>query len=294
MPSRAGNPTTIGYLSGIVAAALFGSIATVGKVTVSDVNPILLSCIGYAIATIVLTPFARRSNFRLERRDYMLIFVATLFSSVMATVLYFMGLQWTTASDTAILSNGEQVFTILFAVLFFHEKLKKIDYVAMMMILAGVFIVTTGLQPAHLLLEMTVGNLLVLLATMCWAVDNNVSKIMTERMNVVRYAQVKSTLSGLILAAVVLLLGIPLNVDSRQWPNIIFLGVVGYAASLYFFLQALKRIGTVKTILVFSTSAVFGLTFAVTFLKESMSVYQVVAIAIMMSGVYLMNKNDAR
>jgi drug/metabolite transporter (DMT)-like permease len=141
---------------------------------------------------------------------------------------------------------------------------------------------------------MTVGNLLVLAATMCWAVDNNVSKKITERIDVGGYALVKSILSGLILAIVVLLLQIPVKVDNRSWPNIAYLGVVGYAGSLYFFLQALKRIGTVKTILVFSTSAVFGLTFAVIFLRESMSIYQVTAVAIMMTGVYIMNKNDRR
>jgi len=267
-----------------MAAALFGSVATVGKATVSDVNPILLSCIAYFISIAAFTPFARRSTFRLPRGDYMLIAVAAIFGSVMATILYFSGLQKTTASDAAILSNGEQVFTIVFAVIFFHEKLKKVDVLAIALILTGVLVVTTNLEPANLLLEMTVGNLLVLAATMCWAVDNNVSKKITERIDVGGYALVKSILSGLILAIVVLLLQIPVKVDNRSWPNIAYLGVVGYAGSLYFFLQALKRIGTVKTILVFSTSAVFGLTFAVIFLRESMSIYQVTAVAIMIEG----------
>jgi len=277
-----------------MAAALFGSVATVGKATVSDVNPILLSCIAYFIAIAAFAPFARRSTFRLPRGDYMLIAVAAIFGSVMATILYFSGLQKTTASDAAILSNGEQVFTIAFAVIFFHEKLKKADVLAIALILTGVLVVTTNLEPANLLLEMMVGNLLVLAATMCWAVDNNVSKKITERIDVGGYALVKSILSGLILAIVVLLLQIPVKVDNRSWPNIAYLGVVGYAGSLYFFLQALKRIGTVKTILVFSTSAVFGLTFAVIFLRESMSIYQVTAVAVMMTGVYIMNKNDRR
>ena len=85
-------------------------------------------------------------------------------------------------------------------------------------------------------------------------------------------------------------MGISINIDAIQLLHIFILGSVGFAASLYFFLQSLKRIGTVRTILMFSMSSVFGLVFAILFLKEDIKIYQIGAIAIMISGIYLMTR----
>lgn len=71
------------------------------------------------------------------------------------------------------------------------------------------------------------------------------------------------------------------------------LGIVGFAASLYFFMQSLKRINTVRTVLIFSMSSVFGLVTASVFLQEQISWYQIVAAGIMMLGIYLMNRKES-
>ena len=75
-------------------------------------------------------------------------------------------------------------------------------------------------------------------------------------------------------------------------PAVILLGVVGFAASLYFFLNGLKHIGTIKTIMIFSLSSVFGLVSAFVFLGEQISYYQIVAVGILFGGVFLMNKKE--
>jgi drug/metabolite transporter (DMT)-like permease len=71
------------------------------------------------------------------------------------------------------------------------------------------------------------------------------------------------------------------------------LGVIGFAASLYFFLQSLKRINTVRTVLIFSMSSIFGLVAASVFLQEQISWYQMMAAVIMIFGIYLMNRKKS-
>jgi drug/metabolite transporter (DMT)-like permease len=252
----------------------------------------LLSCLSYLLAAVTLTPFARKSSFSLKGRNSMLFTTSAICGAAIAPTLYFLGLQRTTASDTAILSNGEQVFTIVFAILFFRERPKKMDYVAILMILTGVIIVATNLDPSRLFVEISLGNLLVLGATVFWSIDNNVSKILTDKIEPAKLSQVKSIVGFFMIAAVVIALKIPLQIGIGQIPDLILLGTIGYGMSLYFFLKALQNIGTVKTIVVFSTAAVFGLFFAAIFLQEAISVYQIAAIIIMMSGIYLMNRND--
>src|SRR2546427_9740548 len=83
---------------------------------------------------------------------------------------------------------------------------------------------------------------------------------------------------------------IPFQISEKQIPYLILISVLGFGGSLYFFLQSLKRIGTIRTITLFSMSSVFGVVFAFVFLHEQISIYQIIATAIMLSGTYLINR----
>jgi len=89
-----------------------------------------------------------------------------------------------------------------------------------------------------------------------------------------------------------LILNVPLVVNQSQIPYIILLGIVGFALSLYFFLYSLKMLGTIRTIIIFSTSSVFGLIFAFIFLNESVTVYQIIAVIAMLTGIYIVNRKN--
>jgi drug/metabolite transporter (DMT)-like permease len=126
-----------------------------------------------------------------------------------------------------------------------------------------------------------------------WALDNNLSRIIATRIDTARLVQLKSAIGGLILLATVFLLGIPFDIKASQIPQVILLSAIGFGGSLYFFLQSLKRIGTIRTIMIFSMASVFGLVFASVFLHEQISAYQAGAIAIMLTGIYMINRKES-
>lgn len=73
-------------------------------------------------------------------------------------------------------------------------------------------------------------------------------------------------------------------------PYLVFAGSMGFGASLFFFLLSLKRIGTIKTILLFSTSSIFGMIFAKIFLNENITIYQIIAVGVILGGLYLIKR----
>ena len=282
----------LGYLSALLAAILFGSVSTLAKPTLTTIDPLVLSFLVYLLASLVSTPIARKTKLPAERKDWGLLLTIALSGAVAAPVLYFFGLEQTTASDTALLANGEIIFSVLLALLFFKEKLKRVGYLAVAMVLIGVIIVTTNLQFSSSSFDLiNTGNVLVVAATVFWALDNNLSKVASKRIDVARIVQLKSIIGGVILLLLVLALQIPINIDPVHIPNVVLLGTAGFGISIYLFIHGLKRIGTVKTIMIFSTSAVFGLIFASIFLGETISPYQILAIVIMLAGLYLLQKN---
>lgn len=284
----------IGYLSAIVAAILFGSVSTVAKPILSTINPIVLSSIIYLIAGLFFTPSASRARSKITMKYYGLILTSAVAGATIAPIIFFVGLKLSTAADTALLANGETVFSILFALLIFKERLSRVGYIAVTLILGGVFLVTTNLDFNSSIFKLNIGNVFVIASTIIWGLDNNICKIIVRRVDVSKLIQLKALIGGSILLGTVFILGIPFNIQREQLLPVVFLSVFGFAISLYLYLHSIKRIGVVKASSLLSLSAVFGLVFAIIFLNELISINQIIAISIMICGIHLMYSHEKK
>ncbi|HEY9398685.1 MAG TPA: DMT family transporter [Nitrososphaeraceae archaeon] len=284
----------IGYLSAITAAILFGSVSTLAKPILSTIDPIVLSSIIYLIAGLFFTPAASRTRSKITIKFYGLILTSAIAGATIAPIIFFVGLKLSTASDTSLLANGETVFSILFALLIFKERLSRVGYIAVTLVLGGLFLVTTNLDFNSSISKLNIGNVLVIASTIIWGLDNNICKIIVRRIDVSKLIQLKALIGGSILLGTVIILGIPFNIQSEQLLSIILLGVFGFAISLYLYLHSIKRIGVVKASSLLSLSAVFGLVFALIFLHELISINQLIAISIMIFGIHIMYSHEKK
>jgi len=245
------------------------------------------------LVSLTFTPIARKTKTALAKKDYIILVAISICGAAAAPYLYFLGLHQSSASDTSLLSNVEIMFTVLFGLLFFKERLRPVGFISVALVLSGVVIITTNLQFSGSLSHLNAGHFFILGAMVLWALDNNLSRIIATRIDTARLVQLKSAIGGLILLATVFLLGIPFDIKASQIPQVILLSAIGFGGSLYFFLQSLKRIGTIRTIMIFSMASVFGLVFASVFLHEQISAYQAGAIAIMLTGIYMINRKES-
>src|SRR5678815_339121 len=149
-------------MSAIVAAILFGSVSTLAKPILSTINPIVLSSIIYLIAGLFFTPSASRARSKITMKYYGLILTSAVAGATIAPIIFFVGLKISTAADTALLANGETVFSILFALLIFKERLSRVGYIAVTLILGGVFLVTTNLDFNSPIFKLNIGNVFVI------------------------------------------------------------------------------------------------------------------------------------
>ena len=273
---------------------LFGSVSTLAKPMLSTINPIVLSSIIYLIAGLFFTPSASRARSKITMKYYGLILTSAVAGATVAPIIFFVGLKLSTAADTALLANGETVFSILFALLIFKERLSRIGYIAVTLILGGVFLVTTNLDFNSSIFKLNIGNVFVIASTIIWGLDNNICKIIVRRVDVSKLIQLKALIGGFILLGTVFILGIPFNIQREQLLPVFFLGVFGFAISLYLYLNSIKRIGVVKASSLLSLSAVFGLVFAIIFLHELISINQIIAISIMICGIHLMYSHEKK
>ncbi|MDH3312830.1 MAG: DMT family transporter [Nitrosopumilus sp.] len=287
--------TRLGYVFAILAAVMFGSVSVVAKPLVSTIDPVLLASMVYVISAIALSPFAQKKKKSLARRDLLLVFSIAICGAVVAPSLYFVGLTHASASDAALIANGEVFFSVLLAVMFFKERLKMTGVIAVLLVLAGMIIITTNLDfTTFTLQQIHYKDILLILSMLFWALDNNLSRYLAQKMDVANIVQIKSAMGGVMLFVISLLVfRVDINIEADQIISILLLGTVGFAASLYFFLQGLKRIGTVRTITLFSMSSVFGLVASFVFLAEQIGWHHIVAAGIMILGVYLVSRKES-
>lgn len=272
----------------MISAVLFGSVATVSKASLYVVNPLVLSAAVYLVSSAILLPLAYRSKSSVTRRDLAFIVIIAVFGAALAPAFYFHGLQNSTAANASLLSNGEIIFSILLAVLFFKERIRPRGYLAVALVVTGLVLVTTNFELS--VPSVSQGNLFVVLATICWAIDNNISRAVATRISAAKLAQAKSLLGSVLLFAAILVTQIPVELVVTDIPLILILGIFGFALSLYFFLQGLRLIGTIKTILIFSLSTPIGLIFAWLFLQETITIWQILASGLMLAGIYLLTR----
>lgn len=289
-------PLLIGYLAVLFAAVLFGSVFSLAKVPLATIDPLALTAVVYTISGLSLIPFAKAS-FAFERRDdYFYVLIVTIFGGVLAPVLLMYGLEETAASTAAILTNGEIVFTIALSSIFFGEKPHgRVGLFAVILVVIGLFIATTeDLKALESIVQLKTGNIMILAAMFMWAIDNNVSRRLTSRASPAKIAMVKSLAGGLVLIAIALALGkgsIIVGIKYDMWILIVGMSIAGFGGALLLFLEGIKRIGTVRTMSMFSLTPVFGIVIAALALGESITVFQGIATGLIILGIILIGRH---
>jgi drug/metabolite transporter (DMT)-like permease len=286
--------TAVGYACAFLAAILFGTVSILGKPPLETLNPLLVSSLSYIVAAVTLVPFAHGTRIIHTRGDTLLLILISILGAIIAPLLFFSGLARTSASDASLLSVTEIAFSVLLAAVIFGENLNRRKVIAVSIILSSIVIITLSNNNAddNRLPELSLGNLMIVGAAVFWALDNNLSTSISSRLSASRLVQLKSIIGGSVLLGVALALQIPFQMTLYQLLNILLLGSLGFGASLFFFINALRNIGTVKTVLVFSLSSVFGLLFAFLFLGETITIIQIMVVPILFVGIYLLEKQS--
>ncbi len=173
------------------------------------------------------------------------------------------GLQQTAASTAAILTNEEIVFTLALSSIFFGEKPHgRIGLFAVILVVIGLVIATTeDLTALESILELNPGNIMILASMLMWAIDNNISRRLTLKVSPAKIAMVKSLAGGLVLVVIALAMGKGNTITVIKfdmWLLIILMSISGFGGALLLFLEGIKRIGTVKTMSMFSMTPILG------------------------------------
>jgi len=281
-----------GYLYGIGSAITAGLIPVLSKLALVSVQPLTVSALVFLVAGLILLLYHPKERPGRKSAGWML--VTGLIGAAVAPALYLYGINQTSAVNAALLSNAEVFFTGVIAFVVFKETLKRRQLFESLIVVAGIVVVTTGLDFSSVqLLHGLAGNLLVLAAGLFWAVDNNLSRVTSQKFGPVFVAKFRNIFGGGLLLGFLIATSAFSSVPIASVP-ILILYAADVALATLTFMAALVRIGAVRTLLAFSTTSIFGSLFSVVVLGEGVTIIQATGGALILLGVYLIQKSESR
>src|SRR6267378_1569761 len=238
---------TRGYLAVVLAAVLFGIWPSLSKLVLNELHPLVIGFLVQFVPAVALSPTIR--GLRLSRAEWRLVLLATLSGSVAGPILYFYGLERTTASNSVLLSNSESLFTIILAYAFLGERATRREYMALGGIATGAFLVTTQL-----------------------------------RFGDVRFLEF--LIATGVFAPILVLSGTPIAIPISILPLVIALALSAVGGFSVLFLYAVRTIGAMRTGAVLPTSALWGILLALyLFPTDTLSGVQLLGGALMIGSL---------
>jgi len=286
---------TLGTILALVTAFISGLAIPVNKIFVVGLDPTVFTAVRALVIGIIFYIIAsfqgksKRKKFKKVPWKY-LIAIAIVGGSF-AFLLFFTGLKLTTAGRGAFFHKTLPFYITIFAFLFLKEKVSQKQTLALVLMLIGcTLIYSAKISSSEFWLDPSLGDLLVVGATVLWAVENTIARkvmIKGESNFIVSFARM--FIGGIILLAIVMLqdkIGLLFALTTQQIINLtVSIAILfGYVFSWYW---SIKLINVSKASTLLLLAPVISLILGIIIFNEPVPNLQLFGSALILIGAYI-------
>ncbi len=280
---------TGGIFLAVLAAALYAVNSPFSKILLDYMPPTLMAGFLYlgAGAGMLVIALIRRARSKkgseqpLTRKELPYT-LAMIVLDIAAPIFLLMGLNATTAANASLLNNFEIVATALIALAIFRERISPRLWLGILFVtLSCAFLTVEDLSS----LQFSFGSLFVLLACVCWGVENNCTRRLSDK-DPLLIVLLKGIFSG--LGSVVI--GVALGERITAWWSIfavLAVGFVAYGLSIFFYVRAQRQLGAARTSAYYAVAPFIGTLLSLLIFQEMPRYTYFVALALMLVGAFL-------
>ena len=287
-----------GTLLALITAIISGCAIFANKIFVVDLDPTIFTAVRAMIIGLlffIISLFQcrfRLSSFKKVSWSYLL--AIGIIGGGFAFLLFFSGLQLTTAGRAAFLHKTLPLYVTVLAFFFLKERITKKQLTALILMFAGTLILYSAtLSPAALWTNPALGDVLIILATLFWGIENVIARkamLLKETNFVVTFGRM--FFGALFLFGAVLLLGkfeLLFALQTHQIVNLLASTALlfGFVLTYYW---SLRYINVSKSATMLLLAPVITLALGIMFLGEPAPPLQLLASAIILAGAALIVK----
>lgn len=289
------------YLLLVVAMLSWAGNLIVARALAGVVPPLGLSLMRWSIASLVVLPFAAAEIYDkravLLRRWPILLLLGLLGLTVCNSLAY-VGMQWTTALNAALINSAGPMLTLIASFAFYRERTTPPQIAGVLLSLAGVVVIVLRGDPSSLL-HFTVnrGDMAILAGVATWSIYT----VLLRRR--------PPELSPLALLAVLFAIGcvtvLPLHLveawSGRALPTTsaalagyAYVGVFPAVVAFFGWNRAVAAIGPNRASLFTHLMPLFSAGLAYAFLGERIAPFHLAGAALIFVGIFLANRYTPR
>ena len=242
------NKKVLAIFFALLAAGLYAINIPLSKVLLNHIPPTMLASylylgagVGIGIVFLITGRKAVNTGERITKNDmpYVMGMIAL---DILAPILLMFGLLDSASSNASLLNNFEIVCTSLIALFIFKETISKRMWAAISLITVSSFFLSFDDVTEF---KFSWGAILVLLATLCWGLENNCTRNLADK-NTYHVVFLKGIFSGVGSLIVAIFLNESFAM-MKYFALALLLGFVAYGLSIFFYIKAQGIIGASKT-----------------------------------------------
>lgn len=262
----------------------------ISKVLVQQIPPVTLVTIRFSVAAFLLLLILKRyEGFSKPKKEHYLPLAIMGLTGVMGfNSLLYAGLQYTTTTNSAIINGLYPLFATVLAVIFTGESFNIRKLIGISSSLIGVLLLIVYGSPNQLLaLHVNYGDILVVIATFCWAIYSLVGKAVMRDLSplcVTTYA----SLAGLLFLYPSMLVelnhGARVNFTWAALLGVVYIGIFASALAHVLWNLGIQQAGPEKAGYFINLLPVYVAFLANIFLGENIYWYHLVGTGLVLLG----------
>ena len=263
----------------------------------ADVPPLGLSFWRWAVAALILLPFAwgsMRAALPLAREHWRLVLALAVLGIAGFNSLVYVGLQTTTATNGVLLQSVTPITMILLAGLVLHEKSTLAQWAGIGVSLVGVLVIITKADwRIFQQLAFNRGDMWIVLATLDWSLYTVLLRKLPQGLRGMPILGFSITLGALAILPLYLYESVTFQtmpVTAISVASIAYVAVFPSLLSYMFWNHATQKLGVNRTGQFSHLMPVFGILLATLLLGERLQFYHALGMLLVAAGLVLTNK----
>jgi drug/metabolite transporter (DMT)-like permease len=290
------NKPVVQWILLIFLAFVWGSSFILMKRGLVSFDNTQVASLRILISFIFLSPIIIKNFKKIDKKQWTPIFIAGLLGSGIPAFLFTKAQTHISSSLSGMLNSLVPLFTVIIGLLFFGLKLRWLKVIGVITGLIGAIGLLTAAEGLSLSNDDFTYGLYVILATICYAININFIKTRLAAVNSINITSFGFLLIGPLSGIYLFTTDFTeiLAQDPLAWDNffyIVLLSVFGTSIAVILFNMIIKRVSAVFASSVTYIIPVFAIFWG--FVDgETILPLQLLCIAIILTGVYIVNKDN--
>lgn len=267
----------------------------IGRFIKDDITALELAFFRWFFVFLIISPILviRHKNILNSLRENfkILTILAILGITAFNTLLYF-ALTATSSTNALIINSTVPILVLMLSYFILKQKINLYQIAGIILSTFGVVFLILKADIANMLrLEFNQGDILMIIASIAWALYSVLVKFKPKDLNDFEYFATIVTIGLLLLLPFYLAQGYSMQEELAVLKNnyLIFLYVSIFASitSYYFWHYGIEKIGASKTAQFTHLMPLFGIVLASIFLQETLEIYHLLGAIFIAFGIYL-------